>query len=619
MSGWSGWAGLSAVLLITAVIYWPGLNSRFLGDDYVNFNDLGNVGEYGYLYYIFGSGGAGPSGRPISLASFALQHNSWPGSPFDFKLVNLIIHLANGCLIFLISRFLTGVVFRGTYRLTLPFFVTVLWLLHPMQLTTTLYAVQRMTMLSAFFTLSGILVYLWLRSHQQHAAQEPYRDTVTGFMILVLMSLAIFSKENGILLPVYILCLEFTLFRDFEKPAYWKLWQAGFLFAPVACLLIYLGLNFSAEVNSYGSRGYSMVDRVLTEMTVLVDYLRLILLPNPSAFSLDHDGYQVISSLVSGRFVVAAFILMTLVLTSVYARKKLPVYSFAVFWFLGGHLLESTFLNLELYFEHRNYLPLFGIVLFVVWGLASVADRVKNRATVLIPGFAYIVLVITITVMEVGLWANPSLQIVEWTRHNPRSIRANLDLIKLYESNTDYQWADNVNEKLKLLDPGSFYPYVKQIQLHNCEMNAPYNDEQWADLLNTAARSKPSGFRIISLLDNLSLEILRHDCQSINLARMKQLLLTLVHNKNYNNYYNAMFYDFLSSLEVFGGDINQALADLKKSNELLPEMTKDIREIKFLHALGHNREAEARKESFITNISRRKAPFIYKKMIEAIE
>ena len=147
-----GWIGLAAVLLLTTVIYWPGLNSRFLGDDYVNLSDLDSVSEYGYLYYIFGSGNAGPSGRPISLATFALQHNSWPDLPFNFKLVNLIIHLANGCLIFFISQFLANMLMRGRSRTILPIMVTVLWLLHPMLLTTTLYTVQRMTLLSAFFT-----------------------------------------------------------------------------------------------------------------------------------------------------------------------------------------------------------------------------------------------------------------------------------------------------------------------------------------------------------------------------------------------------------------------------------------------------------------------------------
>ena len=362
-----------------------------------------------------------------------------------------------------------------------------------------------------------------------------------------------------------------------------------------------------------------MSDRVLTEVKILVDYLRLILLPRPNAFSLDHDGYKVVASVGSTSFIVSTVILSTVAITSIFARKKLPVYSFAVFWFLGGHLLESTYLNLELYFEHRNYLPSFGILFFVVWGIVGLADRVNKRATVLIPGLAYIGIIITITVMEVGLWANPPLQIVEWARNNPDSIRANQDLFKMYESGGDYQWADNVNEKLKLLDPESFYPYVKQIELHGCKMNTPYTEEQWTDLMNTAARSKPSGLRIISLLDSLTLDILKHNCDSINIVRYKQLLITLVNNKKYNAYYNAVFYDFLSSLEAISGNLNNALAYIKKSNKLTPELTKNIREIKFLYALGKTGEAENTKANFIAEIKKRKTAFIYNKMISELE
>ena len=617
-TGGPAWIGLAAVLVITAIIYWPGLDSRFLGDDYVNLSDLDSVNQYGYLYYIFGSGAAGPSGRAIALASFALQHNSWPDSPFDFKLVNLIIHLANGCLLFFISRLLAGMIMRGTNRTLFSAMVTVLWLLHPMLLTTTLYTVQRMTLLSAFFTLAGILVYLRMRSRHEDI-KNPYRDAVTGVLIMALMTLAVFSKENGILLPVFILCLEHTLLRERKRPGYWPRWEAVFLFLPIASLLVYLGLNFSAEVNSFAFRGYSMSDRLLTEIEVLTDYLRLILLPRPDAFSLDHDAYQVVTSVSSVNFIVHAVILSALVITSIYARKKLPVYSFAIFWFLGGHLLESTYLNLELYFEHRNYLPLFGIVFLIAWGLIQLANRVSNRAVVLVPGIAYFGIIIAITVMEVGLWANPPLQIVEWARSNPHSIRAYQDLFKMYESGGDYQWADNVNETLKSLDPGSFYPYVKQIDLHICKMDTPYDEKQWADLKNVASRSKPSGLRIVSLLDQMSLDIIKHNCQSMDVTEYSQLLITLINNKNYGGYYNAAFYDFLSAIEVNRGNLHSALGYLKKSDELGPELTKDIREIKLLHALGENREAENKKASFIAMLEQKKNAFIYKKMIEELK
>ena len=136
---------------LTVLVYWAGLDSHFILDDFYNLQGLVDVEEHGYLYYVFTNGFAGASGRPISLFSFALQYASWPDSPFNFKLINLVIHLANGLLIYIISGFLwrqTGQ--RKENALLFQIIVTGLWLLHPIHTNTVLYAVQRMTQLSAF-------------------------------------------------------------------------------------------------------------------------------------------------------------------------------------------------------------------------------------------------------------------------------------------------------------------------------------------------------------------------------------------------------------------------------------------------------------------------------------
>ena len=80
-----------------------------------------------------------------------------------------------------------------------------------------------------------------------------------------------------------------------------------------------------------------------------------------------------------------------------------------------------------------------------------------------------------------------------------------------------------------------------------------------------------------------------------------------------------MFYDFLSSIEAYSGDLEKALADLKKSDEMTSELTKEIRIVKFLYALGKTREAEINKTDFIAKIKKRKTAFIYNKMINDLE
>jgi len=219
---------LLALLIIITLIYYPALDSH----DFYNLIELGQIEKNGIAYYIFG-GFAGLSGRPFSLLSFALQYQDWPENPAAFKTVNLVIHLFNGILIWLISwRLIKFAALSETYQKLFVFLVTSLWLIHPMQMSTVLYVIQRMTQLSTLFILSGILAYLYVRD--KFLGSYSHRS-------LILMSLfvgggtilAILCKENGILLPLFILTIEATILFQSERSVYWKRWASVFLLLPL--------------------------------------------------------------------------------------------------------------------------------------------------------------------------------------------------------------------------------------------------------------------------------------------------------------------------------------------------------------------------------------------------
>src|SRR5690606_29063829 len=118
---------------------------------------------------------SGQLGRPISLLTFALQANSWPGNPAAFKLINLSLHLINGLLIVLISRFLARTLpLTETLKTWLPLVVGGIWLIQPMHVSTVLYAVQRMTLLMACFSLLALSGYLYGREVAQKKPAAGY-------------------------------------------------------------------------------------------------------------------------------------------------------------------------------------------------------------------------------------------------------------------------------------------------------------------------------------------------------------------------------------------------------------------------------------------------------------
>ncbi|MGC2165752.1 MAG: hypothetical protein WA632_07040, partial [Gallionella sp.] len=206
---------------LTILVYLPGLHGAFVFDDTANIIRNAQVEishlDIASLKSAAASGRSGPLLRPLSMMSFALNYHATGMDPYYFKLTNLAIHLCNGMGIFVLSWLLLnfygkrfGHAIAAAYVPWIALTVSAAWLLHPLNLTSVLYVVQRMTSLSALFTIWGLVLFLWGRIRL-------YAGTSGWALILVSLvlftPLAAFSKETGLLLPLFMLVAEVTLFR----------------------------------------------------------------------------------------------------------------------------------------------------------------------------------------------------------------------------------------------------------------------------------------------------------------------------------------------------------------------------------------------------------------------
>lgn len=417
------------LLLLTAGIYWQGLDSPFIFDDVPNLSPMGKYQYLGFWHDVglfLLQGDSGPTGRPISLASFYLNANAWESaSAFNFKLTNAAIHLINGILIFWLSLRLTRlIILPDTFRVWCSLATTAIWLLHPIQINTVLFVIQRMTELSTLFTLIGLHSYLY--------ARQPIADSkYSGALWLILgmggsLLLALLSKENGILLVVYVLVIEYFLLRPFHGSVSPRMTRSLWLMAwlPFFLLLAYLlmtGWQHSAST----ARAFSVMERLLSESRVLWSYLGQIFLPSLQGTSLFHDDFQISRGLFAPVTTFLAVLGIFMLLgVMVFMRRSQPVLAFAIAWFLGGHLLESTTILLELYFEHRNYLPLYGIAFAIVYYVAISLQRFNKLRGILLASLSlYTVLLAGITLHSAQQWADPLNMVIGWLEQHPRSQR----------------------------------------------------------------------------------------------------------------------------------------------------------------------------------------------------
>jgi hypothetical protein len=426
---------------VASLVYWAGLRGGFVFDDFGNLVDdsrFTSAALHAHFWAAVLGGHAGPLDRPLSMLSFALQMR-WSGfDPWPLKAFNLLLHLVNGALVYALS---TRAIAAASKRRAEPgllapellaLLVASAWLLAPIQLTAVLYVVQREEALAATFVLLGLLAY-WRGRMRLIEGRDGAWRWIWGSLALGTLA-ATLAKETGVMLPAYAAALEWVVLRgegDTQRRLPWV--YLALLILPGLMGLAWL-LPGILDGGAYATRTFTLAQRMLTEGRVLVDYLRWILAPSPGALSLYHDDLAVSTGWFAPWTTAACWALLAGLLAGALAlRRRLPLVSLGLLWFFVGQSLVSTVVPLELVYEHRNYLPSWGVFvaafgLLTAWRPARAQAAATLRTLVVAALAALIGLYALFTGIRAQVWSSPyRLAYFEATLH-PQSPRAAYDL-----------------------------------------------------------------------------------------------------------------------------------------------------------------------------------------------
>ncbi|WP_339668750.1 hypothetical protein [Dasania marina] len=478
-------AALMVVVLLA--VYWQGLASPFVLDDFTNFKGLENVTDSvaSFLSYITNNN-SGILGRPVSMLSFALTYTiAGSVDPFIFKLTNLIIHIINGWLIYQLMQPLMGFCGYGDNKKNAALCVAVFWLFTSLHGSTVLYAVQRMTQLSAMFSLMGLWLYIQGRI-SCIAFGKGRKRILTAYCCVILATL---SKENGVLLLLLFFMLEVTVFHYRGERGKSKILIASNVAVLGGGLLFIAQLATTENIPflDYSQRPYTMLERVLTETRILWVYVQEIVLPSGVDIGLYHDDiivskgfFEPLSTIVS----VVAWLVVIGLMGGMLVYKKYTLSLVGICLFLAGHLLESTFINLELYFEHRNYLPSLGLWIILIDVCVKVAEKSEYRAYLYVLASFILMINVYVICVESGLWSQTYKQSKLTVLKHPDSYRAQnqwaAELIK-YERYADaLKVYTAIGEKHKRLNPVS---QVQKIWVYCMANLAPHESVYSFDIV----------------------------------------------------------------------------------------------------------------------------------------
>ncbi len=392
------------------------------------------------------AGAKGPcSHRPISYVSFALNYYLGQYDVKGYHIVNIIIHIINGVLIYLFASItlrLAGMGagplttsaggqppqrnikippdpplkkggWEGAHISTLPaLIVALLWLVHPVQIQSVTYIVQRMNSMAVMFYMASLLFFIHGRlalAARGSASPGQTRKTAekagraAGRRAWALFAgcfaswlTALGCKEIAATLPLIILLYEWYFFQGADLK--WLKDNLKYLLILIAvtgvCAIIYLGGNpLDSIMAGYAKRDFTPVERVLTQFRVVVLYISLLFYPHPSRFNLDYNiaiSHGLFDPAATFLSMVAIFALIGLAL---YLVRKERLLSFCILWFFVNLIMESSVIGLEMVFEHRLYLPSIGFFLFFTCVVFRLTAYLFNKPLLKKGGVALIIFV----------------------------------------------------------------------------------------------------------------------------------------------------------------------------------------------------------------------------------
>jgi tetratricopeptide (TPR) repeat protein len=394
-----------------------------------------------------------PLARPVAYLTFALNH--WFGGyeVAGYHAVNLAIHLVNAFLVYALAKLTLGrLPLLSAQASPPPAPAAVPWLAlaaalvfvaHPIQTQSVTYVVQRMNLLCAFFYLSALCAFV-------RARLSASRSRAAWFALALLSgALALGSKENAATLPLAAWLYDWFFLRDLRRG---RRAELALLLMVALFAGLFVGRGGTALLD-HSARAFTLWERLLTQPRIVLLYVSLIALPLPGRLNLAHD-VAFSRGLLDPPTTLASIVAIGLALAlAVRIARRRRLASFAILWFFLELAIESTIFPIELVFEHRTYLPLVGICLWLpvaLGGLASRRPRLAAAATA-----AVVVALAGMTFVRNATWGSEIRLWSDAAAKSPGLVRAQTNLGVALSRAGRHEEALSAYERALALEPDS--------------------------------------------------------------------------------------------------------------------------------------------------------------------
>src|SRR4030042_4587660 len=410
---------LSVILIATVaiIIYSNSFYASFHFDDHPTIVENYTIHRFD-LKEIFST-----SSRPILDLTFALNYYFGKLDVFGYPLVNIMLHIANGIMLYFIllwtintphpnpppqgGRAGEGVFSAVNFRV--PLYASLIFIAHPIQTQAVTYIVSRSSVLATTFYLISVL--LFIRAYRQNTVtatmpvsvtsngnvrkpndvavrrnglRNPNRRTYIPKLYLagafMASCLGMGTKQEAATLPLMLLIYDFYFISKGDwkvLKGHYKIHLIMFSTVLIAVYLSFSGLKMFVSFDY--AKGVPMPQEVpitsfqyfLTQLHVIPYYIRLLFIP--ANLNLDYDWP--ITKNIDLPTILFFVLLTCIIVAAIILYRRAQLISFGIIWFFVTLSVTSSFIVIyDVIFEHRLYLPSIGFAMVIAFMISKISE-----------------------------------------------------------------------------------------------------------------------------------------------------------------------------------------------------------------------------------------------------
>lgn len=383
--------------LVCVVIYGQTVNFDFINTDdvyyvYENAMVLSGVNRDS-LYWAF-TAFHSANWHPLTWISHQLDVTLFGLNPGAHHATNIIFHMLNSFLAFIVFQRMTGDFWKSA-------FVATLFAVYPTHVESVAWVSERKDVLSTMFWLLTMLAYV---SYSESKDTSIDKVVFLKYLaVIVLFALGLMSKPMLVTLPFVLLLCDYWPLKRLKKLA--DLRNLILEKLPMFVLTV-----ISSYITLIAQKSGGAVDQSLSLefrlMNSVISYATYVLmLFYPVNLGLQYPYRRVINTEIFAASLVFLLIITAFCLWQWKKRKYLIV---GWFWFLGTlvPVIGIVQVGAQAMADRYTYIPYFGLFIALIWGIGEIAERFNLQKAVVTAGFLVVLILSVLSYRQASYWRN---------------------------------------------------------------------------------------------------------------------------------------------------------------------------------------------------------------------